>query len=141
MLQTTRSPKNSLLSIYVVERNRVSTIGGGNDCEDEMVEKSLSKNLNGVTGYLILEARLAFTKLRKTFTKALIFQHFHPECYIMIETDVLSYATGGVLSQLTLDNLSQWHSIAFYSRKMILAKTWYETYNDELLTIIEAFKT
>ena len=52
-----------------------------------------------------------------------------------------SYAMSGVLSQLTLNNLGWWHPVAFYSQKMILAKTWYKTYNDELLAIIEAFKT
>ena len=31
--------------------------------------------------------------------------------------------------------------MAYYSRKMILAKTWYKTYNGELLIIVEAFKT
>ena len=40
-----------------------------------------------------------------------------------IETDISSYAIDRVLSQLILDNLAQWHSIAYYSQKMILAKT------------------
>ena len=37
--------------------------------------------------------------------------------------------------------LSQWHLVAFFSRKMILIKTWYETHNGKLLAIIEIFKT
>ena len=41
---------------------------------------------------------------------------------------------------VTKTNLSQWHSIAFFSKKIILAETWYETNNGELLTIVKAFK-
>ena len=37
-------------------------------------------------------------------------------------------------------NLGQWHPIAFFSSKMILAKTQYETHNGEFLAIIKAFK-
>ena len=58
-----------------------------------------------------------------------------------IETDVSSYAIGGVFSQLTSDDLSGWHPVAFFSRKMILAETRYKTQDGELLAIGEAFKT
>ena len=51
------------------------------------------------------------------------------------------YAIGGMLSQLTLDDLSHLHLVAYYLQKMIPAKTRYETYNNELLAIIKAFKT
>ncbi len=37
--------------------------------------------------------------------------------------------------------IGQWHPVAFISQKMILIETRYETHNQELLTIIEAFKT
>ena len=90
-----------------------------------MVKKSpfIFKNLNGAIRYLTPNAKQAFTQLRQVFTKAPIFQHSDSECHIRIETDASDYAIGGVLSQLTLDNLSQWHPIAFYSQKMISAKT------------------
>ena len=55
--------------------------------------------------------------------------------------DILDYAIGGVLGQLTLDDSSQWHPKAFFFKKMILIKTWYETHNRELLAIVEVFKT
>ena len=48
---------------------------------------------------------------------------------------------GRVLSQLTLDDLGRWHPVAYYSQKMISAKTWYKTHNGKLLTIVKAFKT
>ena len=126
MLRTssvTRSLKNSLLSMNVAEVDKV-VVGGGGDRKDETVERSLSKNLNGATVYLIPDARQAFTKLRKRFTKAPILRDFNSECHIRIETDASGYVIGSVLSQLT--NSSQWHPVAYYSQKMILTKTWYK---------------
>ncbi len=37
--------------------------------------------------------------------------------------------------------IGQWHPVAFFSRKMIPIETRYKTYNQELLTIVETFKT
>ena len=51
--------------------------------------------------FLTSNAREAFNRLRQAFTKAPILRHFDPECYIRIKTDVLGYAIGEVLSQLT----------------------------------------
>ena len=80
-------------------------VGGGSDYEDKTIKRSLFKNLNGATGYLISDARQAFTQLRQVFSKALILQHFDLECHIRIETDVTSYGISKFLSQLTLNNL------------------------------------
>ena len=44
-----------------------------------------------------------------------------------------------MLSQLT--DLGQWHSVVYYSQKMIPAETRYKTHDDELLAIAEVFKT
>ena len=64
MLQTsstTRSSNNLLLLIDVTESDKVDDSGGGHR-EDGTVERSpCSKNLNGATGYLIPDARQAFT--------------------------------------------------------------------------------
>ena len=83
--------------------------------------------------FLTPKARSAFNRLWLAFTKAPIFWHFDPECHIWIETDALSYAIGGVLSQLasgtsldgvvTKTDLGQWHPVAFFLRKMISAET------------------
>ena len=99
-------------------------------------------------------ARETFNQLRQAFTKAPILRHFDPECHIRIETDASSYAIGGVLSQLTSDQVTldsesiltksdfgQWHPVAYFSRKMIPAETRYKTYDNELLVIVGAFKT
>ncbi len=102
---------------------------------------SKAKNLGQSGLFLIANARRAFTKLWQTFVEAPIVNHFDPERYIRIETDVSSYAIGRILSQLNSDDLSQWHPVAFFSNKMILTETRYEIYDGELLAIVEAFKT
>ena len=83
--------------------------------------------------FLTLEARPIFNHLQLTFIEAPILQYFDPEYHIWIETDVLGYAIGGVLSLLTSItrpdgivtkiDLGQWHSVAFFFRKKILAET------------------
>ena len=105
------------------------------------------------TGYFTAKARKAFTCLRQAFTKALIFWHFDLECHIRIETNTSGSAISGVFiqlksdwvtphsSNLTKSDFGQWHLVAYFSGKMILAKTRYKTHNAELLAIIEAFKT
>ena len=55
--------------------------------------------------------------------------------------DVSGYAISGVLSWLTSDDLGRWHLVDFFSHKMILVETEYQTYDGELLAIVEAFKT
>ena len=139
MLRTTRSANN--LSLLMAEDAEVGSIGG--DCDNEHVEKSplTFKNSNGAMDYLTSGAKRAFTQLRQAFTKALILRHFEPECYIWIETHASGYAIGGLLSQLTSNNLGQWHLVAFYSQNMIPAETWYKTHNGKLLAIVKAFKT
>ena len=101
--------------------------------------------------FLTPEARSAFNRLRLAFTKAPILQYFNPECHIRIETNALGYAIGSMLSQLasetspdgvvTKANLSQWHPVAFFSRKVIPAETRYKTHDGEFLAIVKAFKT
>ena len=89
--------------------------------------------------FLIVDTRRAFTKLRQAFIKALILNYFDLERHIQIGTDASGYTISGIISQLTSESLGQWHPIAFFSRKMIAAKTWYETHDGELLAIVEAF--
>ena len=91
--------------------------------------------------FLTPRAGLAFTKLRQAFFKTSILHHFNPERHIRIETNVSSYAIGGVLNQQTLDKLGQWHPVAFFSQMMILAETGYKIHDSGLLAIVEAFKT
>ena len=99
-----------------------------------------SNSTKNVSNYLTPDAKKAFDQLRQAFTEAPIFQHFDPKQYIRVETDASGYATSGMLSQLT-NNSGQWHPMAYFLCKMILAKTWYKTHDGELLAIVEAFKT
>ena len=137
--------------------------GGKNSKNSTKVKDSVTSKVAKATSprtapearsFLTPEARLAFTRLRLAFTEAPILHHFDPERYIRIETDASGYAIGGVLSQLTSDqrasgsdensskssDVGQWHPVAFFSRKMIPAETRYETHDQELLAIVEAFK-
>ena len=94
--------------------------------------KNLTKSENlpnfGATktrpSFLTSGARESFNCLRPAFIKAPILWHFNPKYQIWIETNVLGYAIGGMLSQLafgtrpdeavTKANLSQWHPVAFF---------------------------
>ena len=101
--------------------------------------------------FLIPKARTTFNRLWLAFTKALILWHFDPECHNWIETDAVRYAIGGLLNQLvsgtspnevlTKANLGQWHPVVFFFTEMIPIKTWYKTYKNEILAIVEPFNT
>ena len=133
----TWSTENLSLLVDMADDAEVGVSGG--DYEGKTVGRSPSKNLNGATGYLTSNTRWTFTQLRQAFIKASILRHFDPEYHIRIDTDASSYVIGGVLSQLT--NSGQWHPVAYYLQKMIPAKTWYKSYDGELLAIVEEFKT
>ena len=86
-------------------------VDGGEVEVDEVGKKvqNLSKFKKTVRSldFLTPGAKLAFTKLRQAFIKAPILHYFDPEHHIQVETDVSGYTIGGVLSQLTSDNLGQ----------------------------------
>ena len=113
---------------------------------EKKVEKiSKPKNLSNFKKTIELDfftpkARLAFTKVRQVFVKAPIFHYFKPKRHIQVETDISGYLIDRVFSQLTSDDLGQWHLVAFFLQKMILAETRYETYNGKFLAIVEVFK-
>ncbi len=98
----------------------------------EKAEASRAKNLSQSGSFFISKAKKAFTELRQAFVKAPILNHFDPGRNIRIETDASSYAIGGILSQLTSDDLGRWHPVAFFSRKIIPAETRYKTHDGEL---------
>ena len=54
------------------------------------------------------------------------------------------YSSGHVTHKdpiFSKSEIGQWHPVAFFSQKMIPAETRYETHDQELLAIVEAFKT
>ena len=112
------------------------------EVEKKFQKRSKFKNLSKSTlDFFTPRAKLAFTELRQTFLKTLILHHFDPKRHIQIETDVSGYTIDGVFSQLTLDNLGQWHPVALFSQKIIPTETRYKTHNGKFLAIVEAFKT
>ena len=156
MLKTTGS---SVASASRVDDGEV--VGGGGPGRSDASRKSAkskSRSKSGHLGnnnnseerkFLTSDAREVFNRLRQAFTKVPILRHFNPDCHIQIETDASGYAIGGVLSQLTLNQVTSdgaivsnvdWHQVAYFSRKMIPAEMRYETHDGELLAIVEAFK-
>ena len=104
------------------------------------VSNIISNSAKNVSNYLTPDTKKASDQLRQGFTETPILQHFNPERYIQVETDVSRHAISGVPNQLTND-LGRWHLVAYFLHKMIFDKTWYKTHNSELLAIVEAFKT
>ena len=92
---TTWLAKNSP-QINVAEDAEVGG-GGDADSEEDIVEKSLFKNLNKA-GYLTFNAKKVFNHLLHAFTKVSILQHFNLERHILIEINASGYAIGEVLN-------------------------------------------
>ncbi len=65
--------------------------------KSDLLKANFAK-VNSGTDFLTLEAKKAFIHLQKAFIEVLILRHFDPERHIRIETDVLRYAIGEVLS-------------------------------------------
>ena len=88
--------------------------------------------------FLTLEAIQAFDRLKQAFVTAPVLWHFDVKLPIRVEADVSRHTISGILCQQDEDG--HWHSIAYYSHKMIPAEWNYKTHNAELLVIVEAFK-
>ena len=157
MLKTTRSSEELASKTFRADDNKVVDDGDGSKTVRNSSRKLTRMSNIGAIGephFLISDAKKAFNHLKLAFIEAQILQHFDPESHVRIETNASSYAIGGILSQLNLDSnappndlnldksdFSQWHPVAYFSRKMIFAETQYKTHNTELLTIVEVFKT
>ena len=124
---------------HKVDKDEFSDVEVNGEIDDEVDNEigknqktSKSKKLSNTkktirsSDFLTPGVKLAFTKLRQAFLKASILHHFNLEYYIGIETDISGYAIGKVFSQLTLDDLGQWHPVVIFSCKIILAETRYE---------------
>jgi len=84
------------------------------------------------------DAELAFQKLKTAFTEALILQHFNPQKPIILRTDASGFAIAGILNQF--DGFGILCLVNFYSRECSPAEQNYETYDRELLAIVETMK-
>jgi len=102
-------------------------------------EKSRGKKLESSAKWeWTQEAELAFRKLNRTFTEAPILQHFDPAKPIIPQTDVSGFAIAGILNQY--DVFGVLRPVDFYSRKCSPAEQNYDTYDRELLAIVETLK-
>jgi hypothetical protein len=84
------------------------------------------------------EAELAFRKRKRAFTGAPILQHFDPAKPIILQTDASGFAIAGILNQY--DGFGTLRPVNFYSRKCSPAEQNYDTYDRELLAIVETMK-
>jgi len=84
------------------------------------------------------EAELAFRNLKKAFTEAPILQHFDPAKPIILQTDASGFAIAGILNQY--DGFGTLWPVNFYSRKCSPAEQNYDTYDQELLALVETMK-
>jgi len=84
------------------------------------------------------EAELAFWKLKRTFPKAPIPQHFGPAKPIVRQTDASGFAIAGILNQYHVFGVIR--GVNINSRKRSPAEQNYDTYDREILAIVETLK-
>jgi len=84
------------------------------------------------------EAELAFRKRKNAFTDAPILQHFDPAKSIILQTDASGFSIAGILDQY--DGFGTLRPVNFHSRKCSPPEQNYDTYDRELLAIVETMK-
>ena len=153
--------ESSVASASILNDNDVAGDGGA-VCRLDMSRKSTKSKSQMKSGhwdncnnleepkFLTSEVKEVFNCLKQAFIKVPILWYFDPECHIRIKTDALSYVIEEVLSQLTPNQETsnetirlniKWHSLTYFSKKMISAETQYKTYDSEFLAIVEVFMT
>jgi hypothetical protein len=80
----------------------------------------------------------AFKGLKTRFTEALILATYNLEKDTLLETNALDKAIRGCISQIGEDKIL--HLIAYYSKKLLLAKLNYDVHDKELLAIVDTIK-
>ncbi len=86
---------------------------------------------------LIKKTRKAFKKLKEIFIKTSILLHFDFKRRIRLKIDVFDFVISEIISQL-IEEIDQWHFIAFFSRKMFAAERNYEIEEEKMFTMIES---
>jgi len=84
------------------------------------------------------DAELAFRKLKKPITEAPILQHCNPQTPIILQTDASGFAIAGILNQYY--GFGIFRPFNFYSRKCSPAEQNCDTYDRDLLAIVETMK-
>lgn len=106
--------------------------------------KFIEKNIKilfqpNLTLFLTPKSKEFFLRLKKTFGKNPVLQHFDVSKLIRLKINVFAKTIGGVICQQ--DRKINWHPVIYYSCKTLLAERNYETHDAELLTIVEGFQT
>lgn len=73
--------------------------------EANIIDETNLRPSESGTGFLNLVTRLAFAKLRQTFSTAPILYYFNKKYYIWIKTNASSYVINRIVSQRTLESL------------------------------------
>jgi hypothetical protein len=84
------------------------------------------------------QAELGFRTLKRTLTKAPILQHFDQARPIILQTDVSGFPIAGIRNQYDVCGVLR--PVNFWSRKCSPAEQNYDTYDRELLAIVETPK-
>jgi len=84
------------------------------------------------------QAEVVFWKLKRPFTEAPILQHFDPAKQIILQTDASGFAIAGILTRY--DVFGVLRPVNFNSRKWSSAEQNYDTYDRELLAIVETLQ-
>ena len=71
-------------------------------------------------------------------TEASVLRHFNQNRELYLKTDSSDYVNSDVLSQKDDDDVL--HSVAFYSKNLLLTECNYKIYDKELLIIIWCFE-
>jgi hypothetical protein len=83
------------------------------------------------------KARIAFAQLKDVFTKTSILLHFNSKRKIRLKIDAFDFAISEILFQL-IEKTNRWHFVAFFFRKMFVAKQNYEIEKTEILVVIKS---
>ena len=83
-----------------VKNNEVGDdeVGKKDQKMSKFIKSSMFKKMVGFLNFFTLRTRLAVTKLRQAFVKALIFYHFYLKYHIQIEINALGYAISRVFN-------------------------------------------
>jgi hypothetical protein len=85
----------------------------------------------------IKKTQKVFKEWKKAFIKTSILLHFDFKRKIRLKIDVFNFTISKILFQL-IEEINQWHFIAFFFRKMFAAKRNYEIKRSEMLAMIES---
>jgi hypothetical protein len=80
----------------------------------------------------------AFNLLIKSFSSAPILKYFNFNAAAVVELDASDYALGTIISQY--DDPGVLHPVAYHSQQLTQAEINYDTFDKELLGIVESFK-